>query len=115
MSPVKNTHDSSRRISISWRAGAVWVMTPKAYNPQRPTGLCPSWREPFVMLGDIQHLAGIRALRRAGERSGGGGAMTDVVKAHRVTLPYARSTRWNPSPAELRALTAQMPNARHTE
>jgi phosphoenolpyruvate carboxykinase (ATP) len=41
--------------------------------------------------------------------------MTDVVKANRATLPHARSTRWNPSPAELRELTARMPNAKHTE
>ena len=30
------------------------------------------------------------------------------------TLPRARSTRWNPSPEELRELTARMPNARIT-
>jgi phosphoenolpyruvate carboxykinase (ATP) len=41
--------------------------------------------------------------------------MTDVVKAQRFALPPARSIRWNPSPAELRELTAQMPNARLTE
>jgi phosphoenolpyruvate carboxykinase (ATP) len=41
--------------------------------------------------------------------------MTDVVKARRVSLPQARSIRWNPSPAELRELTAKMPNARLTE
>jgi phosphoenolpyruvate carboxykinase (ATP) len=41
--------------------------------------------------------------------------MTDVVKAQRIALPPARSIRWNPSPAELRELTAQMPNARLTE
>ena len=41
--------------------------------------------------------------------------MTDVLRARRVTLPPARSIRWNPSPAELRELTAQMPNARLTE
>jgi phosphoenolpyruvate carboxykinase (ATP) len=41
--------------------------------------------------------------------------MTDVLRAPRVTLPPARSIRWNPSPAELRELTSQMPNARLTE
>jgi phosphoenolpyruvate carboxykinase (ATP) len=41
--------------------------------------------------------------------------MTDVVKAQRMSLPEARSIRWNPSPQELRELTAQMPNARLTE
>ena len=41
--------------------------------------------------------------------------MTDVIRTHRATLPQARSTRWNPSPAELRQLTARMPNARDTE
>jgi phosphoenolpyruvate carboxykinase (ATP) len=41
--------------------------------------------------------------------------MTDVLRAPRLTLPPARSIRWNPSPAELRELTAQMPNARLTE
>jgi phosphoenolpyruvate carboxykinase (ATP) len=41
--------------------------------------------------------------------------MTDVLRARRVALPPARSIRWNPSPAELRELTAQMPNARLTE
>ena len=30
-------------------------------------------------------------------------------------LPPARAIRWNPSPAELREMTARMPNARHTE
>jgi phosphoenolpyruvate carboxykinase (ATP) len=41
--------------------------------------------------------------------------MTDVMKAQRVAVPQARSIRWNPSPEELRELTAQMPNARLTE
>ena len=42
--------------------------------------------------------------------------MTDLVtKSLAATLPPARSIRWNPSPEELRDLTAQMPNARHTE
>jgi phosphoenolpyruvate carboxykinase (ATP) len=41
--------------------------------------------------------------------------MTDVLKAPRVTLPPAASIHWNPSPEELRELTAQMPNARLTE
>jgi phosphoenolpyruvate carboxykinase (ATP) len=41
--------------------------------------------------------------------------MTNVVKASRVSLPPARSIRWNPSPEKLRELTAQMPNARLTE
>ena len=41
--------------------------------------------------------------------------MTDVVRAQRVTLPEARSIRWNPSPEELRELTSKMPNARLTE
>src|SRR5438309_11571400 len=41
--------------------------------------------------------------------------MTDVVKAHPATLPEARAIRWNPPPAELRDLTARMPNAKHTE
>jgi phosphoenolpyruvate carboxykinase (ATP) len=37
------------------------------------------------------------------------------VKAQRVSLPPARSIRWNPSPQTLRELTARMPNARLTE
>jgi phosphoenolpyruvate carboxykinase (ATP) len=41
--------------------------------------------------------------------------MTDVVKAQHVSLPPARSIRWNPSPEELRELTSTMPNARLTE
>ncbi len=41
--------------------------------------------------------------------------MTDVLKSRRVTLPPAASIRWNPSPDELRELTARMPNARLTE
>ncbi len=41
--------------------------------------------------------------------------MTDVVRAQRVSLPPARSIRWNPSPQKLRELTAKMPNARLTE
>jgi phosphoenolpyruvate carboxykinase (ATP) len=41
--------------------------------------------------------------------------MTDVLKSRRVTLPPAASIRWNPSPEELRQLTATMPNARLTE
>lgn len=41
--------------------------------------------------------------------------MTDVLKPQRVGLRPARSVRWNPTPAELRALTAAMPNARLTE
>ena len=41
--------------------------------------------------------------------------MTNVVKASRVSLPPARSVRWNPSPEELRELTSRMPNARLTE
>jgi phosphoenolpyruvate carboxykinase (ATP) len=40
--------------------------------------------------------------------------MTDVAKAGRSPLPRSRSTRWNPSPEELRELTAKMPNARLT-
>ena len=40
--------------------------------------------------------------------------MTDVMRAPRVGLPPARSIRWNPSPEELRELTAKMPNARLT-
>src|SRR6202163_4993095 len=44
-----------------------------------------------------------------------GGTMTDVVRTRSGTLPEARATRWNPSPAELRELTSRMPNARHTE
>ena len=39
---------------------------------------------------------------------------TVAVKVERSTLPEARSVRWNPSPEELRELTAQMPNARQT-
>ena len=38
-----------------------------------------------------------------------------AIKVEHITLPKARSIRWNPSPAELRELTSQMPNARHTE
>ena len=30
-------------------------------------------------------------------------------------IPPARAIHWNPSPAELREMTAHMPNARHTE
>ena len=41
--------------------------------------------------------------------------MTDVIRNHASALPAARTIRWNPSPAELRQLTSQMPNARHTE
>src|ERR1700694_4302493 len=41
--------------------------------------------------------------------------MTDVVRTRSGTLPEARATRWNPSPEELRELTARMPNAKHTE
>src|SRR5579863_5842730 len=42
--------------------------------------------------------------------------MTDVIKTtHASALPAARTIRWNPTPAELRELTSQMPNARHTE
>jgi len=42
--------------------------------------------------------------------------MTDLVtKPTPATLPPARSIRWNPSPEELRELTARMPNAKHTE
>ncbi|MDQ2961256.1 MAG: phosphoenolpyruvate carboxykinase [Candidatus Dormibacteraeota bacterium] len=41
--------------------------------------------------------------------------MTDVVKVQRVSLPPARSIRWNPGPEELRALTSAMPNAHLTE
>ena len=41
--------------------------------------------------------------------------VVDVVKARRVSLPAARSIRWNPTPEELRRLTSQMPNARLTE
>jgi phosphoenolpyruvate carboxykinase (ATP) len=40
--------------------------------------------------------------------------MTDVVKAQGSALPKARSIRWNPSPEELRQLTATMSNARLT-
>lgn len=41
--------------------------------------------------------------------------MTNVVKAQGVSLPPARSIRWNPRPDELRELTARMPNAELTE
>ncbi len=41
--------------------------------------------------------------------------MTDVIKTRSSALPEARNIRWNPTPAELRELTSQMPNARHTE
>jgi phosphoenolpyruvate carboxykinase (ATP) len=41
--------------------------------------------------------------------------MTDVVETNPITLPQARSVQWNPRPAELRELTARMPNARLTE
>ncbi|MHB8719483.1 MAG: phosphoenolpyruvate carboxykinase [Candidatus Dormibacteria bacterium] len=41
--------------------------------------------------------------------------MTNVVKVQSSSLPEARSIRWNPSPEELRELTAAMPNARLTE
>jgi phosphoenolpyruvate carboxykinase (ATP) len=41
--------------------------------------------------------------------------MTDVVRTRSGTLPEARATRWNPSPEDLRELTARMPNAKHTE
>jgi len=40
--------------------------------------------------------------------------MTEVIRSRRATLPKARSVRWNPSPAELKELTARMPNARRT-
>ncbi|MDQ6747827.1 MAG: phosphoenolpyruvate carboxykinase (ATP), partial [Candidatus Dormibacteraeota bacterium] len=38
-----------------------------------------------------------------------------VVKARIGNLPAAANLRWNPSPAELRELTAAMSNAKHTE
>src|ERR1700676_4747356 len=41
--------------------------------------------------------------------------MTDVVRTRSGTLSEARATRWNPSPEELRELTAHMPNAKHTD
>jgi phosphoenolpyruvate carboxykinase (ATP) len=41
--------------------------------------------------------------------------MTDVLRAQRVPLPPAASIRWNPSPQQLRELTAKMPNARLTQ
>ena len=41
--------------------------------------------------------------------------MTNVVNAQRSSLPEARSIRWNPTPEELRELTAAMPNAQLTE
>jgi phosphoenolpyruvate carboxykinase (ATP) len=40
--------------------------------------------------------------------------MTDVIRASGASLPAAKSIRWNPSPEELRELTASMPNARPT-
>ena len=41
--------------------------------------------------------------------------MTDVLRAQRVPLPPAASIDWNPSPQQLRELTAKMSNARLTE
>jgi phosphoenolpyruvate carboxykinase (ATP) len=40
--------------------------------------------------------------------------MTEVIRSRRATLPKARSVLWNPSPEELKQLTARMPNARRT-
>ena len=40
--------------------------------------------------------------------------MTDVIRASGTSLPAAKSIRWNPSPEELRQLTASMPNAHPT-
>jgi phosphoenolpyruvate carboxykinase (ATP) len=40
--------------------------------------------------------------------------MTDVIRAGGASLPAAKSIRWNPSPEELRELTAAMPNSRRT-
>jgi phosphoenolpyruvate carboxykinase (ATP) len=40
--------------------------------------------------------------------------MTDVIRAGGASLPAAKSIRWNPSPEELRELTASMPNSRTT-
>ncbi|HEY2704794.1 MAG TPA: phosphoenolpyruvate carboxykinase [Candidatus Dormibacteraeota bacterium] len=40
--------------------------------------------------------------------------MTDVIRARGTSLPAAKSIRWNPSPEELRELTASMANARST-
>jgi phosphoenolpyruvate carboxykinase (ATP) len=40
--------------------------------------------------------------------------MTEVIRSRRATLPKAKSVLWNPSPAELKELTARMPNARRT-
>ncbi|HZS16126.1 MAG TPA: phosphoenolpyruvate carboxykinase (ATP), partial [Candidatus Dormibacteraeota bacterium] len=40
--------------------------------------------------------------------------MTEVIRSRRATLPKARSVLWNPSPQELKELTARMPNARRT-
>ncbi|HEV7678152.1 MAG TPA: phosphoenolpyruvate carboxykinase [Candidatus Dormibacteraeota bacterium] len=40
--------------------------------------------------------------------------MTEVIRSRRASLPKARSVRWNPTPAELKELTAEMPNARRT-
>ena len=40
--------------------------------------------------------------------------MTDVIRAGGASLPAAKSIRWNPSPEELRELTASMPNSRPT-
>lgn len=40
--------------------------------------------------------------------------MTDVIRAGGASLPAAKSIRWNPSPDELRELTAAMPNSRPT-
>jgi len=40
--------------------------------------------------------------------------MTEVIRSRRATLPRAKSVLWNPSPEELKELTARMPNARRT-
>jgi phosphoenolpyruvate carboxykinase (ATP) len=40
--------------------------------------------------------------------------MTEVIRSRRASLPRARSVQWNPSPEELKDLTARMPNARRT-
>ncbi|HEX3605214.1 MAG TPA: phosphoenolpyruvate carboxykinase [Candidatus Dormibacteraeota bacterium] len=40
--------------------------------------------------------------------------MTDVIRTSGASLPAAKSIRWNPTPEELRQLTASMPNCRST-
>ena len=40
--------------------------------------------------------------------------MTEVIRTRRAALPRAKSIQWNPTPEELKQLTARMPNARRT-